>query len=645
MEHDSFYYNALIRNKDASDMLIGPMLAAFAETRAIPILRDTTGWKVGLARLSTFGATLDLPLWEAPVLPGTNVTPYVFTMTAVTSGGSVIPTTFPITAANNQMTLVTSTAFGGAFLPVETTLAIPVGATYTASTLATAVTSTMIDGGFTNSLCSWSSTSNQFTLMISPPSSTAPVSYTVVSGQNTIRVRMTQPNVVPSSPLTIIPGTYTLPNLLTAISAALSVTLAGYPCTGSATAVLQSNGSQKLSIKFGPTSLSNLIKCDVFGGLGDGTFSSPLFAALGNTDTFYTTYDRGSVSAFLLAKPFLGQSTGFRANYSTLFEYMGFSIANNYPAYPVTTIFNATTGDTTRQPITSPDFIKTRASLDATKYTLSASAPLIWKPQHVGNPKYALRCSSYQYVCRLVNDCFATIMETLNLQFRAASANPLAKLTTPTPTLQFQNGIYTFVLSPAFSSTPLTEVFTLSQNLACSRWLPFPVLSSLDVDARTPQASVVNPAATSPTVTMATLDGYFIDNGMSLQSLLVSQEYDSTSNWCPYVGLTIVSSTIPAKDEMSGVTYITSTSAATTTIGDASSTVLFDMDLVGESAHSYLTGISFSPTIMRFNPLMGAPLATISFEVFLRRRDGLADAWDVPTYGCVDLKLLFQYEE
>ena len=644
MENDSFYYNALIQNKDGSDTVIGPMVAAFAETRAIPILRDTTGWKVGLARLSTFGATLDLPLWEAPVIAGTNITPYVFTMTATTG---ILPTTFAITASNNTLVLATMTNFGTSFLALPTTLTIPVGAAYTSPLLATAITTSMVAGGFTNSVCSWSSTSSVFTLQVNPPSPYTPVSFVVTTANQTISVNIL--NTVGQSLTTsafVALGTYTAAQLATAISTALTGTFNGVACLGTATLSPStfpgaSGSAQQMSIKFGPTISTSKVYCSIYGG--GGQYASPLFKALGNTDILVQTFNMGTVLPFVLAAPQFGQSTGFVRDSSTLFSFMGYSSAAGYAAYPVTSSFNNTTGVLSATPLTSPNFLKTLSDLDATKYTLSASAPLIWKPQHVGNPKYALRCSSYQYVCRLVNDCFATIMESLNAQFRAVSVNPAAKLTTPIPTLQFQNGIYTLVLSPAFSSVPATEVFTLSQNLACSRWLPFPVLTSYDADVRVAQATIANPALTIPTVLLDTSGGYLLDNGTTLQSLLVSQEYDSTSNWCPYIGLTIVSSTIPANAEMSGLSYVNPSSYATPQIGEASATVLFDMDLSGDSAHSYLSGISFSPTLMRFNSLMGSPLGTIAFQVFLRRRDNTLDAWDVPTYGCVDLKLLFQY--
>jgi hypothetical protein len=149
---------------------------------------------------------------------------------------------------------------------------------------------------------------------------------------------------------------------------------------------------------------------------------------------------------------------------------------------------------------------------------------------------------------------------------------------------------------------------------------------------------VLNPTNTIPTVYLDTSGGVL--DGLKYD---VAQEYDLTSNWAPFVGLTIVSSTIPANPELDGVTLVNTTSSATPTIGDASAPILFDMDLVGDSAHSYLSGISFSPTIMRFNSLTGSALSTIAFQVFLRKRDGTLVPWDVPRYGCIDLKLLFQY--
>ncbi len=641
MENDSFYYNALIQNRDATDLVIGPMVAAFAETRATPILKDTTGWKVGLSRLSTFGATVDLPLWEAPLLGNTNLTTYVFTLTgttAYTPPTPPIPTAVTITALNNTLTPITYSNFAmnGTYTTVSpVTLTIPIGS-YTPLALATAMTDTLTTGGFP-SVCSFSELTDKFTVQINYSPSPFTNVFTVDATNRTLGTLVNNVSVSILLPI----ASYSFVSLLGAIQTAMTGTFNGVACTATVTqapSTLPGAGeASSVTIKWAPNTVPTT-RLQLFGGAAGA--QDTFFQSLGNLENkiaYQLNSTAGVNTPWTLATPQFGLNVGFARDTSTLFQLVGFTSANGYAANVLTTTINTTTGVTSRAPVVSPPFTLSQAYLDPTLITLSASAPIVWKPQHVGNPNYKNYCTSYQYVCRLVDDCFATIMQSLNAQLRLASGSPTSAFTTAQPTLKYESGIYTLVLDPAFVN-PATEIFTLAQNLGCARWMPFPASINFDVDARPPQDCVLNPTNTIPTVYLDTSGGVL--DGLKYD---VAQEYDLTSNWAPFVGLTIVSSTIPANPELDGVTLVNTTSSATPTIGDASAPILFDMDLVGDSAHSYLSGISFSPTIMRFNSLTGSALSTIAFQVFLRKRDGTLVPWDVPRYGCIDLKLLFQY--
>ena len=648
-----FYYNALIQNKDGADNVIGPMVAAFAEMRAIPILQDTSNWNVGLARLSTFGATLNLPLWEPALLPGSdNATQYVFTLSARSVS---LPVPYiDITASNNAMTLTTSRIIGNYTFHYNTyPLTIPV-ATYSEASLATALTKAMCAvPGFgavdAPSVCSWSSSTGRWTInvRVDPTSAVAAAASTITVGptsRSIIFYAIAPPpgggaNYITSTTTLSIPvGSYTQQGLIDALNALFlsPIVLGDNKLTARATTnpdapSVKPGGRMCIDISTadGSSREAGLVISDqstlltLLGEEGWGTKNFRLWGSPKNQS--------------YVAPAYFGYNIGFTNSglaSSSLSALMGFN-ATVDGAQSYSQTFDTKTGVTTLDPILSPVFAGSSTGVSP---TFQASAPVIWIPQHVGNPRYRNMCSSYQYVCRLVNECFATIMENLNVQLRLWSGDPARQFTTAAPTLQYQNGIYSLVVGANFGVSPKLENFTIAKNLACANWLPFPALVNYDFDANTAYSALGNPRLTSGTVILDNSGMYSNDSGVTY---LISQEYDASANWCPYIGLTITTSTIPSMSEMFGKSLIT-LGTVSPTIGEASAAVLFDMDLTGDSAHSYLNGISFSPTIMRFNSLTGSSLSTIAFQVFLRRRDGSLDPWDVPKYGCLDLKLLFQ---
>ena len=295
--------------------------------------------------------------------------------------------------------------------------------------------------------------------------------------------------------------------------------------------------------------------------------------------------------------------------------------------------------------------------IPASKY-LTASRKLRWSPQHLGNPELYYWCNSYRHICYLVNTCLADLKADLDQQFVTWIGRPqvgsiIVKLATPQPTLSWAGDFFTFTFGNAYSAVsagadvgegPGYEACEMWQNIPCANWLQFPYSSHYDRDTLTTRG---NGATVQIDMRAAIQNDTILDpsTGLPLPTTsYVSQEYNSTANWTPYLGLSIVSSGIPATAEMSGMSIV-SPNSVIPVVGDSSRTILFDMDLTGDTAHAYTTGISYSPTVMRFASLMGASLQAIDFAVYLKRRDGYFEPWNIPTYGCIDLKLMFQYDD
>lgn len=320
---------------------------------------------------------------------------------------------------------------------------------------------------------------------------------------------------------------------------------------------------------------------------------------------------------------------------------LGGSTGWNVLGYPATTQLLAMTTATAVPPSITPQLRMT---------TFTASAPVIWRPQHRGDPTKYLQATSYQHVCNLVNETFRGLMANLNAQMVTWGAVPFAS---QTPYMSWDGDVFGITVGETFipeldvvqagatvDGVPGTESLSIWQNVACSQWLPFAAAANYDFDSVTVRGdgATVEIDTGRYTPVVDSISG-------AITGGTVSQEWNATASWCPYVGLTIVSSSIPATAELMGKTIVTSGTSAAPTVGDNSRTILFDMDLQGTAAHDYLTGISFSPMIMRYAPLMGSSLGSINFQCLLRRRDGSYDAWSVPSYGCIDLKLKFEYDD
>lgn len=640
MEHGSFFYNAMIVNPEGNDSAIGPMVAKFAETRAIPILQDTRNWKVGLARLSTLGATLDLPLWEPALLGDSKTTtPYVFTMSAQVN--TVPSGRITITAGNNTFSVAT---YNGFSVTDTTTVTVAVGS-YTPAELAAQVTAAF-PATYANSTLTWDAANSRFVMNVTgPPATTVTITGTEAERSLHAYVRTADGNVTTVPACTIPAATYTVD----AFIAACNLGFRTYYSSTMAQIAYEAKTARWFMLlpehKF-------LVNAQESGIMLLGSAPYGLAAVLGFTAA--NGYVPGPIPTYVSGKTTMlygppapawasptvrgfYPSTG--AGNAVPLLSMGYSTANGYgvPVAGVPAGLTATGMAPAFSPVASP-VVASKALGAGTSQTFTASANVLWAPQH-GNPAYLRRCSSYQHICRIVNSTLARVHASLTAQVNAAGG----VLTTPVPTLAYTAGIFTWKLGGAFiPSLASTEVLTLAQNISCGNFLPFPVLFNADFDANTPASGLPAPTCVLDT------SGYYTTDGSvptaASTALYVSQEYDATGSWCPYVGLTITSSGIPANSEMTGTSLVVPISTAPT-IGDASQTVLFDMDLSGDNAHQYTTGIIFSPTIMRYNSLRGSSLGAIDFQVYLRRRDGTFDAWDVPTYGCIDLKLEFRYDD
>lgn len=284
-------------------------------------------------------------------------------------------------------------------------------------------------------------------------------------------------------------------------------------------------------------------------------------------------------------------------------------------------------------------------------YTTSAGAVLAarssraivqWFPQHVGDPDKYWTCSTYQHMCNVFNAALATATADLNAQMNATTGTTL--FTSPAPTLSWNGDVFVITLDPLYvpglvagASGANVETRQLFQNSACSGLFPFPYSANYDVDgssARGEDATVLlDVAKVTPVVTTA---------GVTTGAV-VSQEWDATGAWSPYVALTLLATSIPVAPEFVGTTTVTSGGDVNATVGGNSRLVLADIDLLGTSAHDYLTGISYTPDLIQYTPMQRGRLASMNFSCQLRRRDGTYDEWDVPSYGAIDIKLVFEY--
>lgn len=391
----------------------------------------------------------------------------------------------------------------------------------------------------------------------------------------------------------------------------------------------QYNGATTIA-QSGPTrGASGVINVGLRGALGTSTVT------YNGTNMVVALTGPGSIGGYTVTSRLANIYSGTGAN--TLSGSTGWNILG----FPATTQLLAVGTAPAVPPSITPQLRMT---------TFTASAPVIWRPQHRGDPSKYLQATSYQHVCNLVNETFRGLMANLNAQMITWGAVPFAS---QTPYMSWDGDVFGITVGETFipeldatqagatvDGVPGTESLSLWQNVACSQWLPFAAAANYDFDSVTIRGD-------GATVEIDTGRYTPVVDPVSgvITAGTVSQEWNATASWCPYVGLTIVSSSIPATAELMGKTIVTSGTSAAPTVGDNSRTILFDMDLQGTAAHDYLTGISFSPMIMRYAPLMGSSLGSINFQCLLRRRDGTYDAWSVPSYGCIDLKLKFEYDD
>lgn len=201
------------------------------------------------------------------------------------------------------------------------------------------------------------------------------------------------------------------------------------------------------------------------------------------------------------------------------------------------------------------------------------------------------------------------------------------------------------IVFPTTSGTPMSyfETWTVSFNEPLQALMPFPLVKSLDCDA-----SLSDGTSNEIGFHGASLVVY--DDPFSLESattgkqyvLSLPQEFVCTGSWNPFVGLTITTSSIPVQLEGAGLTTCYSGRNSTTQTGGAAHAVLFDYNFDVTDAHSIVQGIDYNPQgILRWTGLTGGPLADLSFDVYLKKRNGTLVPLDLPADATIDLKLLF----
>ena len=78
---NTFYYNGVMFNPTTE-----LVAARYTDTRTAPIVQNTNGWQVGLARFAMGGASARYPVWSGIPRTGTSGTGFVATTTTITNG-------------------------------------------------------------------------------------------------------------------------------------------------------------------------------------------------------------------------------------------------------------------------------------------------------------------------------------------------------------------------------------------------------------------------------------------------------------------------------------------------------------------------------------------------------------------------------
>lgn len=200
------------------------------------------------------------------------------------------------------------------------------------------------------------------------------------------------------------------------------------------------------------------------------------------------------------------------------------------------------------------------------------------------------------------------------------------------------------IVFPTTSGTPMSylETWTITFNEALQAVMPFPLVKSLDYDASLSDASS-NEISFHGASLVANDDPFSLESASSGKQYVLSlpQEFVCTGSWNPFVGLTITSNSIPVQMEGLGLTRVFAGSTPPSQSGGAAHAVLFDYNFDVTDAHSIVQGIDYNPQILRWTNLTGGPLADISFNIYLKRRDGTLVPLDIPSDASIDLKLLF----
>lgn len=128
----------------------------------------------------------------------------------------------------------------------------------------------------------------------------------------------------------------------------------------------------------------------------------------------------------------------------------------------------------------------------------------------------------------------------------------------------------------------------------------------------------------------------------NVASLSWTQEYGATGSWAPITGIAITSSNIPVYEEAYGVNSIDPvTGMVDASSGKASSNIIFDIDLLQDTAHSVQGGVYYVPGAYRWAKCRPGALNTVDLRLLLRKRDGTFVPWVLDNGGTVNIKLMF----
>ena len=186
------------------------------------------------------------------------------------------------------------------------------------------------------------------------------------------------------------------------------------------------------------------------------------------------------------------------------------------------------------------------------------------------------------------------------------------------------------------------ETWTIYFNEPLQSLLTFPIRYSNDMDSSINDAFSNELSFQSSSLVAVT--NPYTSQGTSATTqyvLRLTQEFNTTSSWTPFIGLVITSTSIPGQLQTSGKTKILAGVMPVPQIGNVTHPVLFDYDFQAMTAHEPLQGIQYIPFNYQWATLTGGPISDIGFYIYLKLRDGSYIPWNLPGDSMLDIKFVF----